>query len=352
MRSASAKRQGLKESDIDEALANYESSPRFDEAAKLALRYSEWMALDPERIDAGFYERLRRHYSDEEIVELGAFIGFNVGYHTFFGSLKFYPMFAPDGRLVSQEESARIYGDVPVSLQSPGSSSAETSETVAARTGASPNTPDGPCSASLSPDTALPGASPHRLPRASRDQPSVNERPIKPLRLDEIGDEELKALIVRCTALGVPDENFPGILARVPNHANALLQALLHSHTEGNVDHRLKEIIRILLARTAGDAYFAGLRSKRAAKEGLDEETIEAGCGAFDADPRFDDAEKWALRYAHTLYRTPEAVDAAFYAEGKRHYSEAQIMELGAFIAFHYGMQVFMRSNSDAFRST
>ncbi|HLB17096.1 MAG TPA: hypothetical protein VJM14_19395 [Burkholderiales bacterium] len=74
------------------------------------------MATAPEKIDAAFYVELRRHYSEEEIVELGAFIGFNVGYHTFFGTLKFYPMFAPDGRLVSQEESARIYGAAPVSL--------------------------------------------------------------------------------------------------------------------------------------------------------------------------------------------------------------------------------------------
>ena len=76
------------------------------------------MALDPDRIDRAFYDELRRHYSEEEIVELGAFIGFNVGFHMFFGTLKFYPMFAPDGRLVSQEESAAIYGAVPVSLAS------------------------------------------------------------------------------------------------------------------------------------------------------------------------------------------------------------------------------------------
>jgi hypothetical protein len=74
------------------------------------------MALDPDRIDAAFHDGLRRHYSEEEIVELGAFIGFNIGYHTFFGTLKFYPMFSPDGRLVSQEESARIYGGTPASL--------------------------------------------------------------------------------------------------------------------------------------------------------------------------------------------------------------------------------------------
>lgn len=71
------------------------------------------MQFDPDKIDAAFYDRLRRHYSDAEIVELGAFIGFNVGYHTFFRTLDFYPMFTPDGRLVSQEESRRVYGDTP-----------------------------------------------------------------------------------------------------------------------------------------------------------------------------------------------------------------------------------------------
>ena len=74
------------------------------------------MALNPDRIGPAFYDELRQHYTEEEIVELGAFIGFNIGYHTFFGTLKFYPMFSPDGRLVSQEESARLYGAAPASL--------------------------------------------------------------------------------------------------------------------------------------------------------------------------------------------------------------------------------------------
>jgi alkylhydroperoxidase family enzyme len=154
----------------------------------------------------------------------------------------------------------------------------------------------------------------------------------------------LKALIERCDALGVPDALFPRILARVPAHAKALLHALLVSHADGNVDHRLKEVIRVQLARIAGDAYFANLRSAQARNAGLDEETIEAGSGRFEEDARFSAAEKWALRYARELYRNPENIDAAFYAEGKQHYSEAQIMELGAFIAFHYGMQTFARA--------
>jgi hypothetical protein len=74
------------------------------------------MSANPDAIDAAFFDELRRHYSDDEIVELGAFIGFNLGYHTFFGTLKFYPMLSPDGRLVSQAESERLYGTAPSSL--------------------------------------------------------------------------------------------------------------------------------------------------------------------------------------------------------------------------------------------
>ncbi len=106
----------MTENDIDEAIANYRESTRFTAAEKIALRYSELMSLDSDKIDAAFHGTLREHYTGEEIIELGAFIGFNIGYHTFFGSLKFYPMFSPDGRLVSQDESARIYGDAPATL--------------------------------------------------------------------------------------------------------------------------------------------------------------------------------------------------------------------------------------------
>jgi hypothetical protein len=101
---------------LDEGIRDYAASSRFSAADKLALRYSELMASDPDAIDANFFDELRAHYTEEEIVELGAFIGFNLGYHTFFGTLRFYPMFSPDGTLVSQEESERIYGAAPVSL--------------------------------------------------------------------------------------------------------------------------------------------------------------------------------------------------------------------------------------------
>jgi hypothetical protein len=100
---------------IDEGIGYYETSTNFTEAEKIALRFSDLMDTEPDKIDETFYNQLKQHYSTEEIVELGAFIGFNIGFHTWFGTLGFYPMFSPDGRLVDQEESARIYGDKPVS---------------------------------------------------------------------------------------------------------------------------------------------------------------------------------------------------------------------------------------------
>lgn len=116
MRSASAKRNGLTEERIDEGVDNFRESDAFTERERIALEYSYRMQYAPEEIDAAFYSHLREHYSVPQIVELGVFIGFNIGYHTFFRTLDFYPMFSPDGRLVSQEESRRLYGDRPRSL--------------------------------------------------------------------------------------------------------------------------------------------------------------------------------------------------------------------------------------------
>jgi hypothetical protein len=105
----------LTEDKIDDGIDNYEASDKITDAERVALRYSDMMANAPEKIGSTIYTELAEHYSEGQIIELGAFIGFNIGYHTFFGSLDFYPMFTPDGRLVDQEESRRIYGDNPVS---------------------------------------------------------------------------------------------------------------------------------------------------------------------------------------------------------------------------------------------
>ena len=72
---------------------------------------------------------------------------------------------------------------------------------------------------------------------------------------------------------------------------------------------------------------------------------ISRACSSYEDDAKgFSAAEKCALRYADLMFLDANQLDKAFYDEMKKYWTEAQIMELGAFIAFHYGMQMFMRS--------
>lgn len=165
---------------------------------------------------------------------------------------------------------------------------------------------------------------------------------IEPCAKEILEQPKIKQRMEKARALGVPGDSFFEIMAHAPGYAEALFDALYEPHANGNVDHKLKEIIRIGLARLAGDGTSAAQRSTRARQDGLSEATIEAGLGDFENDAQFTDAEKWALRYGYLMYRQPKKVNKAFYDEGKKYYSEAEIMEIGGLIAIHYGMQVFL----------
>jgi hypothetical protein len=168
---------------------------------------------------------------------------------------------------------------------------------------------------------------------------------IAPLPRESISSPEMRELIAQGEALGVPDDLFPRILARAPAQAVPVMRAMLISFTQGNIDHKLKEIVRVLLARFADDKYFASLRSKKAQAMGLTEKRIDEGCFEYEDDSKgFSEAEKIALRFADMMYLDANQIDKAFYDEMKKHWSEAQIMELGSFMVCYYGMATFMRS--------
>lgn len=61
---------GIVEQDYAELL-NFESSDRYDEREKAALLFVSMIIWNPEGADAAVWERLRSHFSDEEIIELG-----------------------------------------------------------------------------------------------------------------------------------------------------------------------------------------------------------------------------------------------------------------------------------------
>ncbi|MFQ5895069.1 MAG: carboxymuconolactone decarboxylase family protein [Nitrospinota bacterium] len=88
---------GLTEDEID-AAEDYESNPRLSEREKLAIRYCAQMMSDPQEIRGEFYAEMREHFTEAEIMELGVFAALNLGFHTFFSTLEFYPAYDREGR--------------------------------------------------------------------------------------------------------------------------------------------------------------------------------------------------------------------------------------------------------------
>jgi AhpD family alkylhydroperoxidase len=87
VRSHVAKADGLTEDVVGELL-DYESSTRFSEREKAALRYADAFKKGEHAIDSDeIFAQLHKHFSDEEIIELGLFCAETDGVGKFVRSL-------------------------------------------------------------------------------------------------------------------------------------------------------------------------------------------------------------------------------------------------------------------------
>jgi alkylhydroperoxidase family enzyme len=76
-RSIKARNSGVVEEDYKDLL-NFERSSRYDERQKAALAYAEAITWDLETDDA-FWARLKAHFSEPELVEIGYFVAITMG---------------------------------------------------------------------------------------------------------------------------------------------------------------------------------------------------------------------------------------------------------------------------------
>jgi len=76
-RSVKAAGAGMIEDDVKDLL-NFEKSTKYDERQKAALAYAEAIVWRTETDDA-FWERMHRHFSEPQLVELGCMIGLTLG---------------------------------------------------------------------------------------------------------------------------------------------------------------------------------------------------------------------------------------------------------------------------------
>jgi alkylhydroperoxidase family enzyme len=83
----SQKAEGVSEAHVDELL-EFEDSDRYDEREKAALAYTSTLAWSPKSADDELFARLREHFSDDQIAELGYFVGLTFGQQRWIKTLK------------------------------------------------------------------------------------------------------------------------------------------------------------------------------------------------------------------------------------------------------------------------
>lgn len=95
----------------------------------------------------------------------------------------------------------------------------------------------------------------------------------------------------------------------------------------------IKLLANMAAARTVGCAYCMDIGPAVARRQGIEERQIVELLD-FETSTAFDDAERAAIRYTIALSSTPAYVPDATFAELRRHFTPAQIVELTAVAAW------------------
>ncbi len=157
----------------------------------------------------------------------------------------------------------------------------------------------------------------------------------------EITDPELLAVLERAERLSTPKPAWYLTLAHSPDMAKGYAAFWDLTHRGGQVEHTIKELMRITVAALLDCTFCADQRSVLALEQGLEEAEARA-CALPDfnhPDPR----TRAALRYARALTLDGDDFDEV-YAELHDVFSDAEIVELGCFAAIAIGGVSLSRS--------
>jgi alkylhydroperoxidase family enzyme len=158
--------------------------------------------------------------------------------------------------------------------------------------------------------------------------------------LDEM-DERMQAEIHRCAREGTPRPESSAVRAHAPNAFWAFADSWQALFNSGICDHAIKELCRAYVSRTVKCEYCGNQRSTQATAEGLAAQQYDAVLN-FEASEEYDHRQKAALAYAEAIsWRLEPTDDLWDRLHGE--FSEAELVELGCFIALTLGQQSWIR---------
>jgi alkylhydroperoxidase family enzyme len=136
-------------------------------------------------------------------------------------------------------------------------------------------------------------------------------------------DSELQQMILRGREAGFLSTPVPNqVLAYCPDISKEQLRRHAQGYAHMGLTPRLRELLRLRIAA------FNDCRACKAARKSDQVTEEDVTCLASDS-PRFTPAEQAALKFAELFASDHMAIDDALFVELARHFSKAEIVEIG-----------------------
>jgi alkylhydroperoxidase family enzyme len=154
-------------------------------------------------------------------------------------------------------------------------------------------------------------------------------------------DAAMRAEMERCAREGTPRPESTAVRA----HVRACFWFFANSWNDifrnGILDHSIKELCRVYVSRSVKCEYCGNQRSVKGAQQGLEEAHYDDLIN-FERSAKYDERQKAALAYAEAITWRLDTGDA-FWERLYRHFSEADLVELGCAIGLTLGQQSWLR---------
>lgn len=160
---------------------------------------------------------------------------------------------------------------------------------------------------------------------------------------DSVTDPELAGYLEDSRRYGTPRLESQAIRAHVPAVLRCFNQSWQHTFREGVLDHQVKELARVFIAKSLDCGYCAGQRSHLGTQAGLTEREFDDVI-EFRRSTRLGPREKAALLLAEAIAWDPTMADDEVWAQLHEHFTEPEIVELGYFIGTTMGQQKFLKT--------
>lgn len=152
-------------------------------------------------------------------------------------------------------------------------------------------------------------------------------------------DPELRALTQADTATALEKEGM-GITAHAPHMAKAMGAFMAKAMKGRTLSRRLLELVRLRVAFHNQCRTCMAVRYQSAVDDGLTEDMVCSLAKPMEA-PDLTERDKAALAYADLFATNHLAIDDDMFDRLRKHYTEAEIVELMLFVSFFVGFGRF-----------